>query len=188
MEKQFIDVYKRKELYEKVWDKPLSKVGEEYGVSSRTIRTVCEKMDIPIPGRKYRALKMCIRDSCKRVLKNKLNDYKRSQKIQHSNEVSLCVCENFLKVEDEYFVQKIDFCEEEIFIKNELLKEAIEHLSEDKFEIIICYYFFDMTDTEISKHLNLERKAVNYRRHKALEILNDFISGDFEDGESESEE
>ena len=56
MEKQFIDVYKRKELYEKVWDKPLSKVGEEYGVSSRTIRTVCEKMDIPIPGRKYRAL------------------------------------------------------------------------------------------------------------------------------------
>ena len=56
MEKQFIDVYKRKELYEKVWDKPLSKVSEEYGVSSRTIRTVCEKMDIPIPGRKYRAL------------------------------------------------------------------------------------------------------------------------------------
>lgn len=125
---------------------------------------------------------------CKRVLKNKLNDYKRSQKIQHSNEVSLYVCENFLKVEDEYFVQKIDFCEEEIFIKNELLKEAMEHLSEDKFEIIICYYFFDMTDTEISKHLNLERKAVNYRRHKALEILNDFISGGFEDGENESEE
>lgn len=56
MEKQFIDVYKRKELYEKVWDKPLGKVGEEYGVSSRTIRTVCEKMDIPVPGRKYRAL------------------------------------------------------------------------------------------------------------------------------------
>lgn len=118
---------------------------------------------------------------CKRVLKNKLNDYKSQQRIQRSNEVSLYVCENILKVEDEYFVQKINFYEEEIFIKNELLKEAMENLSEDKFEIIICYYFFEMTDTEISKHLNLERKAVNYRRHKALEILNEFISGGFED-------
>ena len=118
---------------------------------------------------------------CKRVLKNKLNDYKKHQRMQNSNEVSLCVCENILKVEDEYFVQKINFYEEEIFIKNELLKESMEHLSEDKFEIIICYYFFEMTDTEISKHLNLERKAVNYRRHKALEILNEFISGGFED-------
>ena len=118
---------------------------------------------------------------CKRVLKNKLNDYKKHQRMQHSNEVSLYVCENILKVEDEYFVQKINFYEEEIFIKNELLKEAMERLSEDKFEIIIYYYFFEMTDTAISKLLILERKAVNYRRHKALEILNEFISGGFED-------
>ena len=43
--------YDREELYEKVWEKPMLKVAEEYGVSSVALGKTCRKLCVPVPGR-----------------------------------------------------------------------------------------------------------------------------------------
>lgn len=43
--------YDREELYRKVWEEPLSKVAEEYGVSAVALGKTCRKLSVPVPGR-----------------------------------------------------------------------------------------------------------------------------------------
>lgn len=43
--------YDREELYRKVWEKPLLKVAEEYGVSAVALGKTCQKLSVPVPGR-----------------------------------------------------------------------------------------------------------------------------------------
>jgi hypothetical protein len=43
----------REELYRKVWEKPLLKVAEEYGVSAVALGKTCRKLSAPVPGRGY---------------------------------------------------------------------------------------------------------------------------------------
>lgn len=45
--------YDREELYRKVWEKPLVKVAEEYGVSAVALGKTCRKLSVPVPGRGY---------------------------------------------------------------------------------------------------------------------------------------
>lgn len=46
-----MEQYDREELYEKVWEKPMLKVAEEYGVSSVALGKTCRKLSVPVPGR-----------------------------------------------------------------------------------------------------------------------------------------
>jgi len=43
--------YDRDELYKKVWEQPLLKVAEEYGVSAVALGKTCKKLSVPVPGR-----------------------------------------------------------------------------------------------------------------------------------------
>jgi hypothetical protein len=43
--------YDREELYRKVWEKPMLKVAEEYGVSAVALGKTCRKLSVPVPGR-----------------------------------------------------------------------------------------------------------------------------------------
>jgi hypothetical protein len=43
--------YDRDELYRKVWEQPMLKVAEEYGVSAVALGKTCRKLSIPVPGR-----------------------------------------------------------------------------------------------------------------------------------------
>jgi hypothetical protein len=43
--------YDREELYRKVWEQPLLKVAEEYGVSAVALGKTCRKLFVPVPGR-----------------------------------------------------------------------------------------------------------------------------------------
>ena len=45
--------YDREELYQKVWERPMLKVAEEYGVSSVALGKVCRRLSVPVPGRGY---------------------------------------------------------------------------------------------------------------------------------------
>jgi hypothetical protein len=49
--------WNRESLYEEVWQSPVSKVAEKYGVSNVAIAKVCRKLKIPVPGRGYWARK-----------------------------------------------------------------------------------------------------------------------------------
>jgi hypothetical protein len=45
--------YDREELYRQVWDQPMLKVAEAYGVSSVALGKTCRKLHVPVPGRGY---------------------------------------------------------------------------------------------------------------------------------------
>lgn len=43
--------YDREELYQKVWEHPMLKVAQEYGVSPVALGKTCKKLSVPVPGR-----------------------------------------------------------------------------------------------------------------------------------------
>ena len=43
--------YDREELYQKVWEQPMLRVAEQYGVSSVALGKACRKLSVPVPGR-----------------------------------------------------------------------------------------------------------------------------------------
>ncbi|MGO9432876.1 MAG: hypothetical protein ACLP00_01110 [Terracidiphilus sp.] len=48
-----LERYDRDELYRQVWEKPMLKVAEEYGVSSVALGKTCRKLSVPVPSRGY---------------------------------------------------------------------------------------------------------------------------------------
>jgi hypothetical protein len=49
--------WKREDLYAKVWEQPLTKVAEKYGVSDVAIGKLCRRLKMPLPGRGHWAKK-----------------------------------------------------------------------------------------------------------------------------------
>lgn len=47
------NLYERDVLYKEVWEQPVTKVGEKYGVSDVMIHKVCKSLEIPVPPRGY---------------------------------------------------------------------------------------------------------------------------------------
>nr|WP_269412416.1 sigma factor-like helix-turn-helix DNA-binding protein [Lentibacillus daqui] len=41
--------------------------------------------------------------------------------------------------------------------------------------IILCFFFLDMSDTEIAKELEIARGTVNYHKKKALEKIKNYL-------------
>jgi len=44
---------KRKELYDLVWERPMTKVSADLGLSDAGLRKICERHRVPVPGRGY---------------------------------------------------------------------------------------------------------------------------------------
>jgi hypothetical protein len=47
----------RQELYDRVWQTPMVKIAAEYGISGRGLAKLCERYEIPVPGRGHWAMK-----------------------------------------------------------------------------------------------------------------------------------
>jgi hypothetical protein len=48
-----METWNREELYTEVWDRPLVKLAPKYGISAVALGKVCDKLQIPLPGRGY---------------------------------------------------------------------------------------------------------------------------------------
>ena len=46
-------IIKRDDLYQKVWQKPVNRLAEEYGISGNGLKKICLKLNIPIPYSGY---------------------------------------------------------------------------------------------------------------------------------------
>ena len=60
-------------------------------------------------------------------------------------------------------------------ITAKLLAEALHSLPEEKRETIPLYYFFDMSEPEISRLCNIPRTTVKYRRNSSFELLKRYL-------------
>lgn len=60
-------------------------------------------------------------------------------------------------------------------IENDLLSEALRELPDKKREILLLFYFMDMSDSEIADLLNLNRSTVYRHRMSGLALIKKFM-------------
>ncbi|MCU7378952.1 sigma-70 family RNA polymerase sigma factor [Clostridiales Family XIII bacterium ASD5510] len=106
---------------------------------------------------------------CRKVLRNRLIDYRRNEAYRRAWEVELddIQVKQILEEEyqnDEYFVNKLYGLE----IKDEELYFLLTALSEQDQLIILLSYFLGFSDAEISTKLNVPRRTITYKRHRIL--------------------
>lgn len=62
-------------------------------------------------------------------------------------------------------------------VENDLLSEALCELPDRKREILLMYYFMDMSDSEIAELLKLNRSTVYRNRNSGLALIKKFMEG-----------
>ena len=60
-------------------------------------------------------------------------------------------------------------------IENDLLSEALRELPDKKREILLLFYFMDMSDSEIADLLKLNRSTVYRHRNSGLSLMKKFM-------------
>ena len=59
----------------------------------------------------------------------------------------------------------------DVEVKDALVAEALQSLSEKKRDVILLSYFMDMSDAEIARKMNLVRSTVHEHRTRSLELM-----------------
>ncbi|MBR4959408.1 MAG: sigma-70 family RNA polymerase sigma factor, partial [Clostridia bacterium] len=75
----------------------------------------------------------------------------------------------------EYYIYHVSGFD--ITVKDMLLAEALEYLSEQKRDIILLSYYLDMSDAEIGELLNVVRSTVFRNRKAALDKIKEYMEG-----------
>lgn len=66
-------------------------------------------------------------------------------------------------------------------IENDLLSEALKELPDKKREILMLFYFMDMSDSEIADLLKLNRSTVYRHRTSGLDLIKKFMEEENEE-------
>jgi len=118
---------------------------------------------------------------CKTVLKNAARDIYRETHKQNKSMIILSALNqdklNKLSTHDTYATDIYYFYLNGHAIKVEkfLIANAIQSLSERDQRIILCFFFLDMSDTEIAEELEIARGTVYYHKKKSLEKIKNYL-------------
>ena len=118
---------------------------------------------------------------CKLALKGEAVDYYRHIAYRQEHEVLLSELsqkeQNRLFTVDEYKAENKCFqvLGYDIEVKDALLAEAIQSLSEKKRKVVLLSYFMDMSDAEIARVMNLVRSTVHEHRRRSLEVMKEIM-------------
>ena len=106
---------------------------------------------------------------CKLALKGEAADYYRHIAYRQKHEVMFGV--------DKYTVENKCFrvLGYDIEVKDTLLAEAIQSLSENKRKVVLLSYFMDMSDADIARMMNLVRSTVYEHRKRSLELMKEMM-------------
>lgn len=121
---------------------------------------------------------------CKRLLKNEAKDYRKGLQYRARHEVSFSEmskikADNLMTV-DRYEVNICKFmvCGFEVEIESDLLAEALSKLPVKTRDILLLFYYLDMSDVEIANVLDMARSTVQYRRSSSLNKLKRYMEGE----------
>ena len=118
---------------------------------------------------------------CKRILKNEAIDCFREIQKHRQREIFFSELSEKewkqLYMEDEYDLETCIFqvLGYDVEVKDALIAEALNLLSDKKREVVLLAYFLDMSDTEIAKLLNLRQSTIHYHRTSSLKSLKEFL-------------
>lgn len=129
---------------------------------------------------------------CKKILKGEANSYRKELVRRFQYEVPFSELSerelSQLYAMDEYstdyhLFQVLGY---DVEVKNALIGEALEALSEKKRNIILLSYFMDMSDEEIGELMNLVRTTIYRHRTNSLNQIKKYMEGKAND-ENKSE-
>lgn len=126
-------------------------------------------------------IQMVFDSFCKKVLKNAAFDcfreiQKHREREQFFSELTKKEWQQ-IYMEDEYKLERHVFqvLEQEVEVKNLLIAKALRHLPEKKRNVILMYYYLEMTETEIAEQMDLGQSTINYHRINSLKELEEFL-------------
>lgn len=118
---------------------------------------------------------------CYRALENEVTDYFRHMNYRRKHEVIFSEMSerdlNKLYIMDEYDAGNHYFQVQgyDIKVRDGLIAEALQSLTEKKRDIILLSYFMDMSDADIARQMKLVRSTVHEHRKRSLELLKNIL-------------
>ena len=120
---------------------------------------------------------------CKKALQCEASNARRDTRSRQMQEVTFSDLtpeeEAQLYTTDTYSFDEADksfFVAGKAFTAKQLA-DALHTLPEEKRSAVLLYYFFDMTDAQIARHLNVPRSTVQFRRTSSFELLKNYLEG-----------
>ena len=113
----------------------------------------------------------------KKVVKGIVRNYRKELARRQAKEVSFCelpeIVVEKLIVWDDYESEytTFDVCGTEIRVLDEELAEALKQLPEQSRNIVLMFFFLDMSDSEICEKLNINRSTSYRHRRNSLEEI-----------------
>ena len=130
---------------------------------------------------------------CKKILKNEVIDYENHLAYRRKHEILFSeLSEQKIKqlfMTDDYNLDNYQFqvMGYDIEVKDSLIAEALQSLTEKKRNVILLSYFMDMSDAEIAREMNLVRSTIHEHRKRSLEQMKKIMEGTL-DGRKETDE
>lgn len=118
---------------------------------------------------------------CKLALKGEVADYYKHLAYRQKHEMMLSELSkkewSELFTMDEYGIENHCFqvLGYDIEVKDTLIAEALQTLSEKKRNVILLSYFMEMSDAEIAREMNLVRSTIHEHRKRSLELLKNIM-------------
>ena len=139
------------------------------------------------PDRHYEHKQYAFDSYCKKVLKceacNGYRQISRRQKhfasLEELSEADLAQLAVYDRYSWEYTTFPVGGAV--ILIEDDRLAEALLGLSQEDREIFMMHWFLRMTDAQIARYINMPRRTVNTRRHKAYRLLKELMGGEADD-------
>lgn len=102
-------------------------------------------------------------------------DYRRKHEVNFSEMSEQEM--NMLYTTDEYGIENYYFqvLGYDIEVKDALIAEALQMLTEKKRNVILLSYFLEMNDAEIARSMKLVRSTVHEHRKRSIEILKQIV-------------
>ncbi|CUX33365.1 sigma factor-like helix-turn-helix DNA-binding protein [Clostridium sp. C105KSO13] len=120
---------------------------------------------------------------CKLALEGEAADYCRHMVYRQNHEVMLSELSDSelgkLSTVDEYELdsQWYKVLGYDIEVRDSLIAEALEILTEKRRNVVLLSYFMDMSDAEIARKMKLVRSTVHEHRRRSLEQLKEILEG-----------
>ena len=117
----------------------------------------------------------------KRSLKAEKIDYLRHMNYRRKHEIMFSELSetelNKLTMVDEYSIDSRWFQVRgyDIEVKDSLIVEALETLTERKREVVLMSYFLEMSDAEIARKMNLVRSTICEHRKRSLNLMKEVL-------------
>ena len=139
------------------------------------------------PDRHYEHKQYAFDSYCKKVLKcEACNGYrqisrrqKRFTSLEELSEAEMAQLAVYDRYPWEYTTFPVGGAV--ILIEDDGLAEALLGLSQEDREIFMMHWFLRMTDAQIAKYMDMPRRTVNTRRHKAYRLLKELMGGEADD-------